>query len=163
MATRHILVSFLTATLVAIAAFSALILGPQGARAAPASVKTCDGGTIALNADEKRVLELHNRARTRRGLKVLCVHLVLTEAARAHSKEMLDKDCASHNSFNGESAQKRLERFGYTSDDYSYYLYGENIARGCGSYGPQTTYSSGGCTVPTTGPTYSRRSSERWA
>jgi uncharacterized protein YkwD len=48
---------------------------------------------------------------------------------------MLDKDYASHSSFNGESVRERLERFGYTSDGYSYYLHGENIAWGCGSYG----------------------------
>jgi uncharacterized protein YkwD len=65
-----------------IAAPGVLILVPRGANATLVSVRTCDGATIALNADEERVLELHNRARTRRGLKALCVHPALTEAAR---------------------------------------------------------------------------------
>jgi uncharacterized protein YkwD len=135
MATRYVTASVLTVAFAAIAAFCALILMPQGVRAASASLKTCDGGTIALNAYENRVLELHNSARKKRGLKPLCVHPILTEAARAHTKEMLAKDYTSHDSFNGETVLERLKRYGYTSDGYSYYLYGENIAWGCGSYG----------------------------
>ena len=135
MATRYVAVSVLTAAFAAIAAFCALILMPQEARAALVSVKTCDGGTITLYADEQRVLELHNKARKKRGLKALCVHPILTEAARAHSKEMIDKDYTSHDSFNGETVTERLERYGYTSDGYSYYMHGENIAWGCGSAG----------------------------
>lgn len=134
MATRYVAVSVLTVAFAAIAAFCALILMPQEARAALVSVKTCDGGTITLYADEQRVLELHNKARKKRGLKALCVHPILTEAARAHSKEMLAKDYFAHDSFNGESVKERLERFGYTFDGYSSYAYGENIAWGCGSY-----------------------------
>ena len=48
---------------------------------------------------------------------------------------MLDKDYSAHESFNGETVMECLERFGYSSDGFSYYLYGENIAWGCGSYG----------------------------
>ncbi len=135
MATRYISVSVLTVAFAVISAFSALALVPQGARATLVSVKTCDGGTIALDAGEKRMLEVHNRARTRRGLKPLCVHPALTEAARAHSQEMIRRDFLSHQSFDGETVKERLERFGYTSDGYSYYAYGENIAWGCGSSG----------------------------
>jgi uncharacterized protein YkwD len=141
MATRHVTVSILTVAFAAIAAFCALILMPQGARATLISVETCDGGTITLNPDEKRVLELHNEARKKRGLKPLCVHPILTEAARAHTKEMLDKKYFSHDSFNGETLRERLERFGYTSSGYSYYYVGENISWGCGSYGaPDSTF-----------------------
>jgi len=46
-----------------------------------------------------------------------------------------NRDYLSHNSFNGETVMQRLARFGYTREDYSYFLYGENIAGGCGSYG----------------------------
>lgn len=133
MATRYLSASVLAFAV--IAAFSTLTLVPPGAHAALVSVRTCDGGTIDLDAGEKRMLELHNRARTKRGLKPLCVHPALTEAARAHSREMLDKDYLSHQSFDGETVKERLERFGYTSDDYSYYVYGENIGWGCGSSG----------------------------
>jgi uncharacterized protein YkwD len=132
---KRVSVVLLVATLAAISAIGALLLGPLGAEAALVTVKTCGGGTIEVNSNEKRMLELHNKARTERGLKALCVHPALTRAARAHSKEMLDKDYTSHNSFNGETIQQRLERFGYTFDGYSYYAIGENITWGCGSYG----------------------------
>jgi uncharacterized protein YkwD len=135
MATKRVSAFLLAAALAVIAAFGASVLEPQEAEAALATVTTCDGGTITLNADEKRVLELHNNARKKHGLKALCVHPILTQAARAHTQEMLDTDYASHNSLNGETVKERLERFGYTSEGYSYYLYGENIAWGCGSYG----------------------------
>ena len=70
-------------------------------------MKTCDGGTIALDAGEKRLLELHNRARTRRGLKPLCVHPALSDAARAHSQEMLRRNFISHESLDGETVRER--------------------------------------------------------
>lgn len=135
MKVKGVLVSLLMVVLATVGAVGALVLVPQGAGAALATVKTCNGGTIELNANEKRVLTLHNKARKKRGLKALCVHPALTKAARAHSREMLDKDYISHRSFNGETVKERLERFGYTSDGYSYYAIGENMAWGCGSNG----------------------------
>lgn len=134
MATKRMLV-YLLAVLLGIGALGVPALEPREAEAALATVTTCGGGTITLNAEEKRVLELHNKARKNHGLKALCVHPILTQAARAHSKEMLDRDYTSHDSVNGETVKERLQRFGYTSEGYSYYLYGENIAWGCGSYG----------------------------
>jgi uncharacterized protein YkwD len=136
MAMKWVWVSLLAATLAAISVICALLLlGPQEAEAALATVKTCNDGTIEVNSNEEYMLSHHNKARKKRGLKPLCVHPALTQAARAHSQEMLDKDYASHESFNGESVRERLERYGYTSDGYSYYAIGENIAWGCGSYG----------------------------
>jgi uncharacterized protein YkwD len=135
MTMKRVSAMLLVTMLATIAASGVLFLVVKEAEATLVGVPTCDGGTITLNAEEKRVLELHNKARTQRGLKALCVHPKLTSAARAHSKEMLDKDYASHNSFNGETVKQRLGRFGYTFDGYSYYWYGENIAWGCGSYG----------------------------
>lgn len=118
-----------------LAATVASTLMLKEAHAGFVTVKTCGGGTIKLTSAEGRVLKLHNQARTSRGLKALCVQPDLTEAARAHSQEMLDKDYMEHNSFDGESVKHRLERFGYTFSGYSYYVYGENIACGCGFHG----------------------------
>jgi uncharacterized protein YkwD len=131
---RRYVVSFV-ATLAVIVAIGALVLVPKEAHATLVNVPTCNGGTLTLNSTEARVLELHNQARKRHGLKALCVNPTLTKAARAHSKEMLDKDYTSHNSFNGETVKQRLARFGYTTSGYSYYAIGENIAWGCGSSG----------------------------
>jgi uncharacterized protein YkwD len=136
MMVRRVSVVCVVATLAAIViAVGALALVPKEAEATLVTVTTCDGGTITLNAEEKYTLELHNKARKKRALKPLCVNPILTRAARAHTQEMLDRDYTSHDSFNGETVKERLQRFGYSSEGYSYYLYGENIAWGCGSYG----------------------------
>lgn len=118
---------------VAISAVIALTLVSHRAEATTTFVKTCGGGTIKVNAYEKRMLKLHNNARTKRGLKALCVHHALTKAARAHTQDMLDGDYSSHTSPEGETIKQRLVRFGYTFNGYSEYWYGENIAWGCGS------------------------------
>lgn len=89
------------------------------------AVQTCDGDTIQLNRDEKRILDLYNQAPTSREKKALCVHPDLTEAARAHSQDMLDRDYSSHTSPEGETVKQRLGRFGYTFRGYSHYRYGE--------------------------------------
>lgn len=95
-------------------------------------VWTCTGEAIELNGAEKRILDLHNQTRADYGLSPLCVDPVLTEAARAHSQEMIDGGYFGHESYDGESMEGRLERFGYTSADYSYWACGENIGWGTG-------------------------------
>ena len=127
MAMKRVLVSLVAAMVVAIGVVGASVLAPRKAEATLITVKTCGGDTIELNGNEKRVLELHNRARIKRGLKPLCVQPALTAASRAHSKEMIDKDFFRHESYDGESNGARLKRFGY-----DWYASGENIARGSG-------------------------------
>ena len=106
---------------------------------ATTAVKTCGGGSISLNVKEKRVLVLHNVARTDHGLKPLCADLGLTRAARSHSREMIEKDYFSHSSYNGESVSERLRRFGYHRS-----IYAENIAGGSGTFGNRTLPSGAG-------------------
>jgi uncharacterized protein YkwD len=95
------------------------------------SVTTCDGGTIALSADEKASLDLHNQTRASYGLPAFCVDQTLTTAACAHSAEMLAYGYFSHNSYNGETFDQRLTRMGYTG----WTNLAENVAYGSGSYG----------------------------
>ena len=85
-----------------------------------ATARTCSGGRIELKANEKRTLQLHNRAREQRKLKRLCVHPKLQKAARAHSATMIKKDRFFHGSVGA-----RLKRHGYR-----WKTYGENIAGG---------------------------------
>jgi uncharacterized protein YkwD len=136
---KYVSVVFLAATLAVAVAVGVSGVEPQEVDASIyITVQACTAGTIELNSDEKRILDLQNQARTSRGEKVLCVHYpALTEAARAHSQDMLDRDYSSHTSPDGETVKQRLERFGYTFNGYSYYAYGENIAWGSG-----TTYAS---------------------
>ncbi len=107
----------------------------NGSAAGNTGVETCSGETIELNGDEKQMLDLHNQARANNGLPPLCVHPDLTEAARFHSQEMLDKGYFSHDSRNGESVKARLERFGYAFAGHPYWKYGENVSWGSGDLG----------------------------
>jgi uncharacterized protein YkwD len=78
------------------------------------TVVGCDGAAVALSADEKRTLELHNETRRAHALPALCVHPLLTAAARAHSREMLALGFLSHDSFDGQPFHARIAGFGYT-------------------------------------------------
>lgn len=137
MSTRVQIWTMFLAMMVAVAAAMAfLAIQPQEANAGTTvSVRTCDGGTISLSTTENRILSMHNQARTANGLRRLCVHRVLTRAARSHSQEMLDKDYFAHESFNGETDQARMKRFGYTSSGFAFWKVGENIYRGSGTSG----------------------------
>jgi uncharacterized protein YkwD len=77
-------------------------------------VSTCGGGKIFLHAKEKRLLSLHNSARRDRGLRTLCVSPALQKAARAHSKDMIQRDYFSHyTKGKNEGACTRIANFGY--------------------------------------------------
>lgn len=114
--------------------FSAVSPAPAQAYHVYTHVKTCAGKDFYLNPYERRVFDLQNQARRSRGMVPLCVNPNLTWAARVHSKEMIDRDYFSHNSYNGESFSNRLKRFGYTPNGFKYWSVGENIAGGNGPY-----------------------------
>src|SRR5918997_5645684 len=122
MAARRCASLVLAATVLAVvAAIGVFALGAEEAAArGAATARTCGGGRIDLRADEKRALQLHNRAREQRNLKHLCVHPKLQKAARAHSAAMIRKDRFFHG-----SVGKRLKRHGYR-----WKTFGENIAGG---------------------------------
>jgi uncharacterized protein YkwD len=74
----------------------------------------CGGGETFLYASEMRLLALHNNTRKNHGLKPLCVHPTLQEAARAHSKDMIQYDYYAHDTRGrNENACARILRFGY--------------------------------------------------
>ena len=129
MGSRHLKVVF--GAIMFAVVFSLLAAAvPSGKARAATSVRTCGGESISLKAKEKRVIALHNAVRTARGLKPLCADPRLTRAARSHSREMIEKDYFSHSSYNGETVEGRLDRFGYHRSAYA-----ENIAGGSGSLG----------------------------
>jgi uncharacterized protein YkwD len=92
-------------------------------------VKTCEGAIFALNAAEKKMLELHNQARAERGLGALCLSPTLTRLARARSEDMLGRDYFSHHTPEGATVMDQMKRLGYYGPN-GYHLIGENIARG---------------------------------
>ncbi len=127
---------FLAVLLAAATAMAISAIQTQEANAASTvRVAACGGGTIPLTTAESRILSMHNQARTANGLPKLCVHRILTKAARSHSQEMINKDYFAHESFNGETDKARVERFGYTFSGFSFTKFGENIYRGSGTSG----------------------------
>jgi uncharacterized protein YkwD len=123
--------TLLAAALMAVtAAFGASALDSGEAQAADTvDVKTCTGGKIALKADEKRMLELHNQRRRSRELRRLCVHPALQRAARDHSQGMIRNDYFAHG-----NVGRRLKRHGY-----NWSRYGENLHADPGSPSPGPT------------------------
>jgi uncharacterized protein YkwD len=132
--TAILLISVLVAS---IAAIGVSVAEPEHAWAAGGGkVHKCGGGRIFLNEKEKKTFALHNQVRREHNLPTFCVHPKLQRAARSHSRDMIRRDYFSHNTRGkGETFDERIKRFGYTSKGYSFYLIGENIAYGSGSYG----------------------------
>ena len=94
---------------------------------------------VALNQDERTLLALINRARTRRGLKALVLRASLYRSAKAHSQEMIRLDYFSHLSKAGRSPASRAKRAGYGVSGYSSWSLAEVIAWGSGSAGSPTS------------------------
>jgi uncharacterized protein YkwD len=93
--------STLVVSLVLVASFtmlSVLVSDQESTQAASRGyVKTCGGeDTIFLKAKEKETLVLHNQIRRENDLRPFCVHPELQQAAREHSKDMIDRDYFSH-------------------------------------------------------------------
>ncbi len=103
------------------------------------NVRTCDGGTLALNVAEKEMFDLHNETRTAYGLGPLCLSSVLTSAARVRSQDMLNRDYFSHYTPGGVTVMDLLRRKGhYSSEPGDYHVLGENIAMGGDGYDEDT-------------------------
>lgn len=85
---------FVAATAVTVAF---VIDAPAASAAGAGYVGKCGGGRILLNADEKRTFALHNQARRKtRNLGLFCVDPRLQKVARAHSRDMIQRDYFSH-------------------------------------------------------------------
>lgn len=108
---------------------------PEAEAATGGYVGKCGGGKIFLNADERQSFYLHNQQRKSHNLRQFCVHPSLQKAARAHSKDMIQRDYFSHTTKGtNRNACDRIKNAGYR-----YRYCGENIAYGSGSYGePQS-------------------------
>ena len=128
---KHAMALLAAALMAVTAAFGASALDSGEAQAADTvNVKTCTGGKIALKADEKRMLDLHNQKRRSQELRRLCVHPALQRAARDHSQDMIRNDYFAHG-----NVGRRLKRHGY-----NWSTYGENIHADPGSPSPGPTF-----------------------
>jgi uncharacterized protein YkwD len=93
---------------------------------AHASPATATKHSVAVSALEAGVLVDINKLRQSRGLAPLRLSSSLTAAAREHSQAMAAKGFFSHNSADGSSFWKRVQRF-YSPARYGYWSVGENL------------------------------------
>ena len=86
--TKHTIAVLGAAFLAAASAFVFSAVGPTDfdAAASGGHAKTRGGGSLYLNASERRTLLLHNEARARRGPRPLCVVPMLTGAVPAPTR-----------------------------------------------------------------------------
>jgi uncharacterized protein YkwD len=75
------------------------------------------------SAEEQEMLDMVNEERTKHGLSPLKFNPTLNGVSSAHSKEMIEKDYFSHNSYDGTSFWQRLKDSGYNTNAAA-----ENIA-----------------------------------
>ena len=91
---------------------------------------------LALTANEQKMVELHNQARSQSGVGQLCLDSRLVRAARLHAQDMIANDYFSHYSLDGRDPGDRISAQGY-----NWRTYGENIAMGSSGYStPQSTF-----------------------
>ncbi len=123
MAARRVTVVLVAAAMAVMAAVFVSAIEPEKADAVPTkTARTCDGGSIVLDVREKRALRLHNQMRRSYGLGRLCVDPTLTEAARGHAADMIQRNYFGHGLVGA-----RLRSYGY-----NWSTFGENIAGGYG-------------------------------
>ncbi len=126
MVLRYLAVVLATAFLAIVVSLCVTAIKPERAEAVPTeTVRTCDGSTIALEFEERRIFRMQNRARISSGLEPLCVDPILTEAARGHAADMIARNYFGHGLVGA-----RLSSYGY-----NWLTYGENIAGGSGARG----------------------------
>jgi uncharacterized protein YkwD len=135
-AMKRVAILAISVLLATMAAIGFLAADQESATAAGGKVNRCGGGKIFLDAKEKKTFALHNEIRRNHQLPAFCVHPTLQKAAREHSTDMIRKDYFSHDTKGrNETAEARIKRFGYTPRGYNFYMVGENIAYGSGTYG----------------------------
>jgi len=86
-------------------------------------------------ANEAKILQLLNHARTRRSLVAVTVVRPLDRAALLHSRYMLSRDYFSHSSLAGAGVAARTRGAGYSVSGYGQWFVGEVIAWGTGTRG----------------------------
>ncbi len=102
---------------------------PAADTATLVAARTCSGGRLMLNVAEKRMFDLHNRARVGQGLGNLCIAPNLTKLARLRSEDMLARGYFSHDTPEGTNVLDQMKGLGYYSPS-AYHTAGENLAKG---------------------------------
>ena len=95
-------------------------------RAAPAKPHVVDAPRVALTALESGVLGQLNDIRAQHGLVALKISAPLTASADQHSREMAADGYFAHNSNDGTSFWKRIQKW-YAGAGFGYWSVGENL------------------------------------
>jgi uncharacterized protein YkwD len=109
-----------------VAAAIALVVLSIGTAAAGAGTSRRSVHIVAANALESQVLTNLNAVRTRHHLRPLRVSVQLEAAANEHSVQMARVGYFAHESANGSSFWRRLQRF-YPDRGFRYWSVGENL------------------------------------
>ena len=104
-----------------ITALSALVV--------PAALSPASAAAASPTKAEARIIAEVNRVRANRGLAKVRYRSSLITAARAHTRELCDRELLSHTSKCGWSVGQRVRHFGYTTTDCTYWTVGEDLAR----------------------------------
>ena len=88
--------------------------------------KNGGGGGYSPDGEERAFLDLINDYRRKTGAGNLSLQNQLGAAADHHSQDMANENYFDHKLSNGDSAEKNIERYGYTNWSFV----GENIAAG---------------------------------
>jgi uncharacterized protein YkwD len=121
---KYLAVLFVSIFFAGIAAVGVSVADPPAAEAAGGGyVPKCGGGKIFLKAEERQTFTLHNNARRERNLRAFCVHPDLQRAARAHTRDMIQRNYFSH--FTKGTKIGPCERF--RRQGYRYRYCAENI------------------------------------
>lgn len=92
-------------------------------------------------ANEKKILQLINKARASKGVAKVKIAGSLDRAALRHSRDMIARDYFSHSSKAGATVVKRARKSGYSTKGCTQWIVGEVIAGGQGSKGtPQAVF-----------------------
>ncbi|WP_173275480.1 CAP domain-containing protein [Paenibacillus sp. NEAU-GSW1] len=101
------------------------IIGILQMRPSSLSQTSVANQTALQSSYEKQIMDLTNAERKRRGIDLLSWDTKAAAAARAHSKDMVDRSYFSHTDPDGRSPFDRLE-----DEGISYHYAAENIAAG---------------------------------
>jgi uncharacterized protein YkwD len=80
------------------------------ALAASTTTGTASAGMTTASVAQREVVSLLNDVRGDHGLRPLVLRGTLTKAARAHARDMVDRDYFEHNTLNGLSWDARVRR-----------------------------------------------------
>lgn len=106
--------------------FMPVILGsPDGSTGGSTSQPALTEEPLELTAEESELINLINAERASHGLGPVRMSNGLTQVARAHSQDMIDRDYFDHTNPDGWGPRERLDNAGY-----NWMTYGENIGAG---------------------------------